>query len=83
MRKDVKHGDFWTVFSMVGTVVSISNLPKLCSFVVFETLYQMRETRKMGYFSFPNEESVNNEKRRKTRVFLNGFLHGWHSGQYF
>ena len=71
------------VFSIVGTVTSISDLPKLCSFVVFETLYRIRETRKMGYFSFSNRKSVNNEKRRKTLVFLNGFLHGWHSGQYF
>ena len=83
MGKDVKHGYFWTVFSIVGTVASTSNRPKLCSFVVFETLYRMRETRKMGYFSFPSEKSLNNGKRRKTRVFLNGFLHGWHSGQYF
>ena len=35
----------------------------------------------MGYFSFPNEKSLNNEKRRKTLVFLNDFLHGWHSDQ--
>ena len=64
---------------MVGTVASISNLP----IVVFEKLYQMRKTRKMGYFNFPNQKSLNNEKRRKTQVFFNGFLHGWHSGQYF
>ena len=69
-------------FSMVGTVASISNLPKLCSFVVLETLYRMRKTRKMGHFNFPNQKSLNNEKRRKTWVFFNGFLHGWHSGQY-
>ena len=83
MRKDVKHGYFRTVFSMVGTVASISDLPKLCSFVVFETLYRMRKTRKMGYFNFSNRKSVNNEKRRKTLVFFNGFLHSSHSGQYF
>ena len=53
---------------MVGTVASISNLPKLCSFVVFEKLYRMRKTRKMGYFNFPNQKSLNNEKRRKTQV---------------
>ena len=68
---------------MVGTVANISDLLELYSFVVLETLYRMRKTRKMGHFNFPNQKSLNNEKRRKTRVFLNGFLHGWHSGQYF
>ena len=83
MRKDVKNGYFWTVFSTIGTVASISDLLKLCSFVVFETLYRIRETKNMGYFSFLNRKSLNNEKRPKTRVFFNGFLHGSHSGQYF
>ena len=68
---------------MVGTVASISDLPELYSFVVLETLYRMRKTRKMGHFNFSNRKSLNDGKRRKTRVFLNGFLHGWYSDQYF
>ena len=75
--------EVWTVFSMIGTVASIFDLPELYSFVVLETLYRMRKTRKMDYFNFPNRKSLNNEKRCKTQVFSNGFLHGWHSGQYF
>ena len=70
-------------FSMVCTVVSISDLPELYSFVVFETLYRMRKTRKMGHFNFPNRKSLNNGKRCITWAVLNVFLYGWDSGQYF
>ena len=65
---------------MIGTVASIFDRPELYSFVALETLYRMKETRKMGYFNFPNQKSLNNGKRRKTRVLLNVFLHGRHSG---
>ena len=68
---------------MVATVTSISDLPKLCSFVVLEMLYRMRKTRKKGYFNFPNRKLVSNEKRRETLVFWNGFFHGWYNRQYF
>ena len=34
-------------------VASISNLSKLCSFVVFKTLYPMRKTRKWVISIFP------------------------------
>ena len=70
-------------FFMVGTVASISDLPKLCSFVVVETLYRMRKTRKMGHFNFSNQKSLNNGKRCITWTVLNVFLYGWDSGQCF
>ena len=40
MRKDVKHGQFWMVLSMIDAVASISALPKRHSLVVVEKLYQ-------------------------------------------
>ena len=67
---------------MVSTMASTSDLPEVCSFVVLGTTCRMTKTRKISYFNFPNRKSVNNEKRDKTLVFLKGFLHGWHSGQY-
>ena len=73
---------FLNGFSMVGKLASISNSPKLCSFVAFKTLHRMRKTIRMHYLCFPNEESPNNEKTHKTLVFLNCFLHGWHTGPY-
>ena len=78
-----KHGEeFWTVFSMVVTVASVSGLPELYSFVVLETLYRMRKIRKMGHFNFPNQKSPEDEKRCITWAILNVFLYGWHSAQY-
>ena len=74
---------FLNGYSMVGKLASISNSPKLCSFVAFKTLHRMRKTIRTDYLCFPNEESLNNEKRRKTLVFFNGFLHGWHTRPYF
>ena len=72
---------FLNGFSMVGKLASISDSPKLCSFVAFEMLRGMRKTIRMDYLCFPDEESLNNEKTRKTLVFFNCFLHGWHTAR--